>query len=359
MTLAAPLSAQLADTPNRWIDLRSDTVTLPTEAMLHRMTQAELGDDGLDGDPTVRRLERAVADLLGHEAGLYTPTATMANLLAVLSQAPRGSRVVLESGSHMLLSEGGGALLAGVDYQGVVGLGGAISSEALQAALTLPGASPCRLVCLENSHLNSGGQVLSAQVLQAAQRGAHRHEARLHLDGARLMNAAVALQLPVAELARHADTVSLCLSKGLSAPAGAVLVGSAETLAVARRHRKVLGGTQRQIGLLAATGLEAIHSQAARLAHDHAMAGRLARALRQQLPPALGVTEPVTNIVFIDLPLAGPQSQAWAEAALKHGVRVRPWGPRRLRLVTHRHIDEAAVDRAVEALHCLAGTLIG
>ena len=359
MTLARPLPAHLADAHAPWIDLRSDTVTLPTEAMLHRLAQAELGDDGLDGDPTVRRLERAVADLLGHEAGLYTPTATMANLLAVLSQAPRGSRVVLESGSHMLLSEGGGALLAGVDYQGVAGQGGAISTEALQAALTMPGASPCRLVGLENSHLNSGGQVLSAQVLQAAQGCAHRHEARLHLDGARLMNAAVALQLPVAELARHADTVSLCLSKGLSAPAGAVLVGRAETLAVARRHRKVLGGTQRQIGLLAATGLEAIHSQPARLAHDHAMAERLARSLRLQLPPALGGTEPVTNIVFIDLPQPGPQSTAWAEAALPHGVRVRPWGPWRLRLVTHRHIDEAAVDRAVEALQRVAGTSVG
>ena len=359
MTLAPPLSAHLAEAHAPWIDLRSDTVTLPTEAMLQRLAQAELGDDGLDGDPTVRQLERAVADLLGHEAGLYTPTATMANLLAVLSQAPRGSRVVLESGSHMLLSEGGGALLAGVEYQGVAGQGGAMATEALQAALALPGAAACGLVGLENSHLNSGGQVLSAQVLQAAQGCAHRHGARLHLDGARLMNAAVALQVPVAELARQADTVSLCLSKGLSAPAGAVLVGPAETLAVARRHRKVLGGTQRQIGLLAATGLEAIHSQPARLARDHALAGRLARALRQQLPPALGVTEPVTNIVFIDLPQAGPQSLAWAEAALQHGVRVRPWGPWRLRLVTHRHIDEAAVDRAVEALQCVADALAG
>lgn len=342
----------------RWVDLRSDTVTLPTVAMYQCMLTAALGDDGLDGDPTVRRLEQAVAALMGKECGLYVPTATMANLLAVLTQADRGTRVLLEAGAHMLLSEGGGAQLAGVSYVGLAGAGGRLPLEALAALLQDADAPRIALVCQENTHLNAGGAVLPLDHMQAVRQIAHAAGARVHLDGARLMNAAVALGVSPAAIAQHTDTVALCLSKGLSAPAGAVLAGPASTLVEARRHRKMLGGTQRQIGVLAAAGLEAIHTQPATLAQDHAMAAWLSQGLRADLPTTLGITLPSTNIVFMDLPPTGPDSAAWAQALLSHAVRVRPWGPRRIRLVTHRHIDAQAVEQAVHAIGHVARRLL-
>ena len=341
------------------IDLRSDTVTLPTPAMFERMRSAPLGDDGLDGDPTARALETLAARTLGKEAGLYVPTATMANLLAVLAQVERHGQVAIEATAHMFLTERGGATLGGVAYVGIPGTAGAMDLRSLEHALQPSSALRTGLVCMETTHVNAGGAVLPLQHMQAVRELAHAAGARVHVDGARLFNAAVALDVAPAEVARHADTVSVCLSKGLSAPAGAVLAGPEPTLARARRLRKMLGGTQRQIGVLAATGLEAIETMPRQLAHDHAMARRLHEALQGLRPGVIGVTSPATNIVFVELPEAVPDSAAWARELAARGVLIRPWGQRRIRLVTHRHIDEACIDTAAAGFQQAAHVLLG
>ncbi len=342
------------------VDLRSDTVTLPTAAMYERMRGAALGDDGLDGDPTARALEALVATTLGKEAGLYVPTATMGNLLAVLSQAERQSRVVLEASAHMVVSEHAGALFSGVTYTGLPGVAGAMGLGALERALEPSGVLRTELVCMETTHVNAGGAVLPLDHMRAVWNAAHSRGVRVHLDGARLFNAAVALKVDAAALACYADTVAICLSKGLSAPAGAVLAGPAATMARARRFRKMLGGTQRQVGVVAAAGLDAIETMPARLAQDHAWASRLSEALRAVLPGQIGVTTPATNIVFVDLPEeeAAADSAAWADALRKNGVLVRAWGPGRIRLVTHRHIDGASVDAAAAGFQRAARLLL-
>jgi threonine aldolase len=343
----------------RWVaDFRSDTVTQPTEAMYERMRTAPLGDDGLDGDPTVRELEALVAGKLGKEVGLYVPTATMGNLLAVLSQAERQSQVVLESEAHMFVSERGGATLSGVFYLGIPGVAGIMDLDSLGQALRSSKALQTKLVCMETTHANAGGAVLPLAHMQAVRERAHSHGACVHLDGARLFNAAVALNVSADAVAQSADTVSLCLSKGLSAPAGAVLAGPAATIARARRLRKMLGGTQRQIGVLAAAGLEAVQAMPERLAQDHIQARRLSQALNGVHPLLLRAAVPDTNIVLLDLPATGHDSSIWAQELQKTGVLVRAWGERRLRLVTHRHIDASCVDAAVSAFRVTAKKLL-
>lgn len=337
----------LEDSFQSFVDLRSDTVTQPTSAMYQRMRHAKLGDDGLDGDPTVRELEILVANTLGKEAGLYVPTATMGNLLAVLTQVRRQGQALMEATAHMFLTERGGATLSGVAYHGISGAAGEMNLQALAHALQRSNGLRTELVCMETTHVNAGGAVLSLEHMRMVHDLAHGADAHVHVDGARLFNAAVALQIAPGEIARFADTVSICLSKGLCAPAGAVLAGTHDTIMRARPLRKILGGTQRQIGILAAAGLEAVETMSARLQHDHDMAHRLSSALRTALPESIGVTRPATNIVFIELPESIPDSQAWAQEIRKKGVLIRPWGARRIRLVTHRHIDANSIDTAI------------
>jgi threonine aldolase len=340
------------------VDLRSDTVTLPTPAMYDRMRTAALGDDGLDGDPTARALEVLVAKTLGKESGLYAPTATMGNLLAVLTQAERQSQVVLEASAHMFVSERGGSLFSGVTYTGLPGVAGAMDLEHLALALKPSGALRTELVCMETTHVNAGGAVLPLDHMGAVRNASRNAGVRVHLDGARLFNAAVALNVDPAAIACYADTVAICLSKGLSAPAGAVLAGPADTIAHARRLRKMLGGTQRQIGVVAAAGLDAVETMPGRLTQDHALASSLSEALRGVLPESVVVSTPATNIVFVDLPEAVADSVAWAEELKKSGVLIRPWGARRIRLVTHRHIDANSVNTAVAGFRRAAESLL-
>lgn len=340
------------------VDLRSDTVTLPTPAMYDRMRTAALGDDGLDGDPTAHALEALVARTLGKASGLYVPTATMANLLAVLTQAERQSQVVLESSAHMLVAERGGPLFCGVTYTGIPGVAGAMDLAHLAPALKPSSALRTALVCMETTHVNAGGAVLPLDHMAAVWNACRRAGVKVHLDGARLFNAAVALNVDPAAIACHADTVAICLSKGLSAPAGAVLAGPADTIAHARRWRKMLGGTQRQIGVVAAAGLAAVETMPGRLAQDHALASCLSDALRDVLPESIVVSKPATNIVFVDLPETVADSVAWAEELQKSGVLIRPWGARRLRLVTHRHIDANAVRTAAAGFRRAAASLL-
>lgn len=345
-TSSLPKTSPLDEAPGDFIDLRSDTVTQPTPAMYERMRTARLGDDGLDGDPTARALEARTASMLGKEAGLYVPTATMGNLLAVLAQAGRQSQVVMENTSHMYLTERGGATLCGVMYQGIGGVAGAMDLHALAQAVLPTNTLRTELVCMETTHVNAGGTVLPLAHMQSVCQIARAAGARVHIDGARIFNAAVALQVTPATVAAFSDTVSVCLSKGLSAPAGAVLVGPAETILRTRQLRKMLGGTQRQIGVLAAAGLEAVETMPQRLAQDHALARRLSDALGKLRPDRIGITRPASNIVFVELPTNVPDSKVWAQELRKHGVLIRPWGPRRIRLVTHRHIEPADIDAA-------------
>ncbi len=348
MTRSSPASATNLDASVA-VDLRSDTVTRPTPAMYERMRDAPIGDDGLDGDPTVRELEAVAAAALGKGAGLFVPSCTMANLLATLAQVGRAEQVVLEAQSHMITSERGAATFTGAFHLGIAGTGGAMDLDALEDALR-PGGTRLRtaMVGLETSHNNAGGAVPPLAHMAAAAGLARSRGAAVHLDGARLFNAATHLGVPPAAVAAEADTVSLCLSKGLSAPVGAILAGERALVARARTIRKMLGGTQRQLGIMAAAGLEAVTVMGARLAEDHAHARALSEGLNR-LGPTLSASVPQTNIVQVDVSRTGRDGERWVADLEAAGLRVRPWGRGRLRCVTHRHIDDAAIVRALAA----------
>jgi len=330
------------------VDLRSDTVTLPTQEMYECMRHAPIGDDGLDFDPTVRELEETVAQLLGKEQGLFVPSCTMANLLAVLAQTDRSEQVVLESTAHMYTSERGGATFTGLFYLGVPGQRGAMDlSEAEDALKGGKHKLKTGLVTMETSHNNAGGTVPSLGHMAAVYRLSEAQGVRVHLDGARLFNAAVALKVSAAKVAAHADTVSVCLSKGLSAPVGAVLVGPSDTMEKARRLRRMLGGTQRQAGIMAAAGLYAVQNMVTRLSDDHDRARLLSNKLNQLGLP-FSASQPETNIVQVDISQSGRDSAAWTRNLESVGLLVRPWGNNRLRCVTHRHIDDDDIQWAVD-----------
>lgn len=352
--MTTPTAAGPADAPAT-IDLRSDTVTRPTEAMYVRMRTAPLGDDGLDADPTARALEETAAATLGKEAALFVPSCTMGNLLAILAQVQRSEQVLLEAQAHMINTERGAATLTGAFLLGIPGTDGAMDLDRLTEALN-PGASPLRtaLIALETSHNAAGGTVPPIAHMAAVAALARARGIPVHLDGARLFNAATCLGVAPADLAAHADTVSLCLSKGLSAPMGAVLAGSGPVIAAARRLRKMIGGTQRQVGIVAAAGLEAITTMGGRLAEDHARARQLSEGLNA-LGSRLSASVPQTNIVQVDLVRTGRSSARWVEDLDAAGIRTRPLGDRRLRLVTHRHVTAADIARAVTGFRtCLA-----
>jgi len=340
------------------IDLRSDTVTRPTAAMRRAMAEAEVGDDVLDGDPTVRRLERQVAALLGKEAGLFFPSGTMANQTAVWVHTMPGTEVLLDAGAHIINWEmAGAAALAGVQVRPVSpGEGRAVSSaQDLERALRprSPHAPLATLVCVENTHNGAGGMIASVDELAAIRHVADAAGLPLHMDGARLWNAHVATGTPLADFARTADSVMLSFSKGLGCPVGAILVGSAELVTRAHMVRKRLGGGMRQSGILAAAALHALEHHLARLAEDHAIARRFA----QLVAGAAGarVVAPDTNIVMVDLP-EGTTSAAVAASAAAQGVRITPWSATRIRAVTHLDVDVAAVSRAAEVVRAAIET---
>lgn len=343
-----------ASTGHAPVDLRSDTVTRPTPQMYERIASAPLGDDGLDGDPTAQALEATAAQLLGKEKALYVPSATMANLLAILAQAQRQEIVLAEAASHIYVTERGAATLTGTFYEGIAGVDGAMDLGLLEEALA-PGRNKLRtgVVCLESSHNNAGGAVLPLAHMQAAFEASKGVGASVHLDGARLMNAAVALGVPVSRITAFTDTVSLCLSKGLSAPMGAVLAGPAATIQRARGLRKLLGGSQRQVGIAAAAGLVAITTMVDRLADDHAAARRLAHGINRI--QGLSANAPQTNIVQVNVASSGLDADRWEAALRGLGILVRPWGKQLLRCVTHRHAGEREVDLALDAFRSVAG----
>lgn len=344
LTAAGP-----AKRPREVVDLRSDTVTEPTPEMYERMCLAPTGDDGLDGDPTARQLEVAAAEKVGKEAGLFVPSCTMANLIAACLHARRAKQVVLEATSHMYTAEREGAIFANAFYVPVPGSAGAMDLDLLSEAIEGNNARlRTGMVGLETSHNSAGGTVLPLHHMADVQRIAAARDIRVHLDGARLFNAATHLEVLPDAIARHCDTVSLCLSKGLSAPVGAVLAGDRDFIENARVLRRALGGQQRQVGVVAAAGLVALESMASRLAEDHVRASRLSAGLRS-IGSALRASSPQTNIVMVDVSETPHSAELWVRALFEKGILVRRWSNSQLRCVTHRHIGDEDVQRAVGA----------
>ncbi len=327
------------------IDLRSDTVTKPTPAMRAAMAAAEVGDDVFGDDPTVNALQERIAAMLGKEAALFMPTGTQSNLCGLMAHCQRGDEYIVGQGAHTYRYEGGGAAVLGsIQPQPLPNQAdGTIKLEDIAAAVKPDDAhfARTRLLALENTW---GGMVLPAAYVEAAAALARRHGLATHLDGARLFNAAVASGVQASQLARHFDSISVCFSKGLGAPAGSALVGSRDLIIRAHRMRKMLGGGMRQVGVLAAAALHALDHHVERLAQDHANARALAEGL-QGLP---GVTAqvPQTNIVFVEL---APEKAAGAVDRL-HAAGLLCTGLKRLRLVTHLDVDAQDIAHAVALL---------
>ena len=336
------------------IDLRSDTVTQPTAAMRAAMAQAEVGDDVYGEDPTVNRMERMAAELVGKEAGLFLPSGTMGNLTAILAHCGRGDEVILGDKAHTFLFEAGGiSALGGVHSHQVPNQpDGTLALEDIQAAIR--GDDPhfpiTRLITLENTHNRCGGVVLSVEYTRAVAELAFQRRLAVHLDGARLFNAAIALDVEAKDLTKPVDSVTFCLSKALCAPVGSVLCGSRAFITRAHRIRKQLGGGMRQAGVLAAAGIVALETMIERLAEDHERARKLADGLAR-IPGLVIDAGPATNMVFISLaedtaPLTASQV---VERLAERGVKIGKAGHNTFRLVTHYWIDDEAVERAVAA----------
>lgn len=339
--------------PSVPVDLRSDTFTTPDQAMRRVMATAEVGDDVWGEDPTVRRLEEEMAQRLGKAAAVFVPSGTMGNLASLAAQTAPGDEVIVDSESHVVRSEAGGAgAVAGVMLRTVDASGGAPTPAQVTAAVREPDIhTPVpRLLWLENTHGGRAGAAVTAAAMDDAASAARAAGLRVHCDGARLFNAAVALGVPAARLVQGCDTVSVCLSKGLGAPVGSVVSGDAACIDAVRLWRKRLGGGMRQAGILAAAGIHALTHNVDRLAEDHANAAMLAAALRGT--PGVTVVEVSvpTNMVMFDTPLAGDEA---TRAAAGCGVLLSAVGGHRLRCVTHKDVDATAVRRAATSLSAL------
>jgi threonine aldolase len=334
------------------IDLRSDTVTLPTEEMRRAMAAAEVGDDVYGEDPSINQLQERAAELLGQEAGLLTASGTMSNLVATLTHCQRGDEIVMGDQAHMFWNESAGAAaLAGVQVRLVPNdPQGRIDPADLEASIRPRGNihfPPTTLVCLENTHNRCSGGVLTPQDTKKVAEVAHAAGAKVHLDGARIFNAAVALEVPASELTSDVDDVSFCLSKGLSCPVGSVLCGSQEFVDQARKWRKMVGGGMRQAGVLAAAGLVALDTMIDRLAEDHSNARRLAHGLANISGLHLDPESIQTNIVIFHVDPSVGRAPELISALAQEGVKVTYPGQQSIRMVTHRHIGSAEVDEAL------------
>ena len=341
----------------RTVELRSDTFTLPTESMRAAMATAEVGDDVWDEDPTIHRLQDRAAQMVGKEASLFVPSGTMGNLCALLSHTQPGAEVILEVDSHIFQNEVAGAsVVAGLQLRPLETADGRLRPDQVRAVIRPDDIHepPTGLLCLENTHNRKGGTCLSPAQTQALCAVAHEAGFPVHLDGARIFNAAIALRADVRDLTIPVDSVMFCLSKGLSAPVGSILAGSAGFIERARRMRKMVGGGMRQAGVLAAAGLCALNEMVDRLADDHANARRLAEGL-QGLPGIdIDLARVETNMVFGDCrpPLTAGE---FIERCRSVGVLLDQASPSRWRMVTHRGVTSDDVDYAVTALRRLYG----
>ncbi len=333
------------------VDLRSDTVTLPTPAMREAMARAEVGDDVWGEDPTVQRLEALAADRTGKEAGLFVASGTMGNLVSVLSLTQRGQEIILDLDSHILNYEvASAAVIGGVQTRPIRTERGFLSPAQVREAIrsTNIHVPPTGLVCLENTHNRHGGTASTPEEIRDVAEVAHEAGVPVHLDGARIFNAAVALRRDLSEFTAPVDSVTFCLSKGLGAPVGSLVCGSREFIQRARRWRKMLGGGMRQVGVLAAAGLVALEQMVERLAEDHANAKRLAEGLARLPGIRIDLARVQTNIIifFVERP-RGVDTLVEECAARK--VKIHRIGPNSVRCVTHKDVDQEDIDRALEA----------
>ncbi|MFB3778748.1 MAG: low specificity L-threonine aldolase [Bryobacteraceae bacterium] len=334
------------------IDLRSDTVTRPTPAMRRAMAEAEVGDDVYGEDPTVNRLERRAAEIFGKQAALFVPTGTMGNTIGIKLHTHHGEEVICEARSHVLNYEL--AMLSwfsGCVARPIVAEDGILRWAQIRAEIrpVHPHRAPTGVVELENTHNMAGGAVMPLDVMNEICDGVHNLGLKVHLDGARIFNAATYLQKPVSDLAAGADTVMFCLSKGLCAPVGSLLVGDADAIARGRLHRKRLGGGMRQVGVLAAAGLIALEEMPARLAEDHANALFLAGELGR-IPGIRVVHRVQTNVVIFDVGGAGIPAPEFSARLRERGVLINSLDSRQLRLLTHHDARRSDCERALAVM---------
>ena len=343
------------------IDLRSDTVTLPGPKMREAIAHAELGDDVYGEDPTINRLQDLAAELTGKEAALFVPSGTMGNLIAMLTHAGRGQAVIVGDQSHIYHYEAGGASVLGGSPMCIVPneKDGMLNMEKLRASIADESdahVAPTALICIENTHNRCGGTVLSTEQVEAISRLAHTHSVRIHMDGARVFNAATALNVPVRELVRNVDSLMFCLSKGLSAPVGSMLVGNKEFIRRAHRTRKLLGGGMRQAGVLAAAGIVALETMVDRLAEDHENCKLLAQGLTDFPQIEIEPERVVTNILIFTLrdeqqkELTDSQAVLFVARAREQGVLLGHVGGGAIRAVTHYGIERQHIETALTGI---------
>lgn len=336
-------------------DFRSDTVTKPSPEMRRAMAEAEVGDDVMDDDPSIHRLQARAAALMGKEAALFMPSGTMSNAVSLMTHARPGDEMLVDPDGHSMLYEVGlPARLAMLLTRPFKARDGVPDVDSIRASIHAEklDAPATRLIVLENTHNRQGGAVMPLETHREVFGVAQEHGIAVHLDGARLLNASVATGIPAREYAAFADSVTFCLSKGLGCPAGSMLCGTADFIGRARRNRKMLGGGLRQAGILAAAGLYALDHNIERLADDHANAKRLAHGLAAVSGIHVENTEPPTNMVYFQTD--APAADIVRALREDHGVLCNAPAPRRIRMVTHLDVDAEDVDRAVAALHAVA-----
>jgi threonine aldolase len=339
------------------VDLRSDTLTLPTPEMRDAMAHAEVGDDVWEEDPTVKRLEALAAERLGKAAGLFVSSGTMGNLISVVSQTQAGQEVVLDLDSHIFNNEvAGAAVIGSLQMRPVKTERGFLTPDQVREALRPANIHipPTGLVCVENTHNRHGGTCCTPEEINAVAAVAHDAAVPVHMDGARLFNAAVALGRPARDFVRNVDSVTFCVSKGLAAPVGSVICGSSGLIGKARRVRKMLGGGMRQAGIIAAAGIVALERMVDRLAEDHANARVLAEGLAKLPGLAVDLVSVQTNIVIFRVERGGTAASAAATAELVAGcaarkVKIHAIGPDSIRCVTHKDIDAEDIARTLDA----------
>jgi threonine aldolase len=339
-----------------WVELRSDTFTKPSPEMRRAMAEADVGDDVFGEDPTVNALQERVAGLFGKAAALFVASGTMGNEVALRALTEPGDEVLIEEHAHIVLHEvSAAATISHVLLRTLPSDRGALDPHLL--ADSIRAASPLfahtTLVCVENTHQASGGSVWPLDALRAVSKVAHERDCSVYLDGARIFNASVASQIPVAEFAAEVDALSFCFSKGLGAPIGSMLVGSQDFIDRARKVRRMLGGAMRQVGVLAGAAAYALDHNVERLAEDHARARRLAEGFASVLPGSVDPATVETNIVYVrlgDLDALAVSGSMW-----DNDVRIYPYGPHLLRAVTHLDVDDDGVDGAITAFRAALG----
>lgn len=333
-----------------FIDLRSDTVTKPTDEMRKAMYEAEVGDDVYGEDPTVNRLEETAAEMFGKEAALLVTSGTQGNQLAILSHTRHGEEIILEAESHIYLYEAGAAAaLAGVQTRAIAGYAGQMEPEQVRKAIRAKDIHQpvTALICLENTHNKAGGRVLPLSYMKEIKKIADEHRIPVHLDGARLFNAVAATKIKASEWAKNVSSLQICLSKGLSAPVGSLLIGDRDFIERARYWRKRLGGGMRQAGIIAAPGLIALTQMTERLEEDHQNAKKLAEGLNEIMGIYVNLEHVETNIILADIRGTGLSNEAFIEKIKAEGVLAGGFGEGIIRFVTHREITSGDIEKTL------------